>query len=322
MSELDALEPTRDLHATLPDLVETLLNRGVYLDLDRIVAVADIPLIGVNVKATLAGMETMVTYGMMQNWDERTRAWVQRSALQDVPLRAGEHLVTKIAGSYYEGGFSDVWRPGSVHVTDQRLFVFRREPREMLWENALDGVRGLRFRTERSVGGEQRSRLLVRLTDGSEAMLSASNPNHLYEVVPRSVCPARTFPAGEPVIEGEEPDTMLVEGAVSYHEARAGSTLWRGGTGRIDRLTELSWRSPLDARAAVNLQRDQILNVRAQPERTPAGRSQVLTIDTADGPVRLAPSDVPAWLRALRVLLDDAPATNASRGGDDAAHSR
>jgi hypothetical protein len=60
------LEPTRDQHATLAALVDVLLDKGVYLDLDLIITVADIPLIGVNLRATIAGMQTMLDYGMMR----------------------------------------------------------------------------------------------------------------------------------------------------------------------------------------------------------------------------------------------------------------
>lgn len=59
------LEPTRDQHATLGALVDVLLDKGVYLDLDLIITVAEVPLIGVNLRATIAGMQTMLDYGMM-----------------------------------------------------------------------------------------------------------------------------------------------------------------------------------------------------------------------------------------------------------------
>ena len=74
-----ALQPTRDLHATLPDLLDALLDKGVYLDLDLIVTVADIPLIGVSLRAMVGGIETMLEHGMMRAWDEQTREWVRRS---------------------------------------------------------------------------------------------------------------------------------------------------------------------------------------------------------------------------------------------------
>ncbi|KHK96643.1 gas vesicle protein GvpM [Microbacterium mangrovi] len=68
------MSPTRDQRATLGALVDVLLDKGVYLDLDLIITVADIPLIGVNLRATIAGMETLLEYGLMREWDERIRA--------------------------------------------------------------------------------------------------------------------------------------------------------------------------------------------------------------------------------------------------------
>lgn len=78
----EGMQPTRDPRVTLPDLLEVLLNKGVYLNLDLIIAVADVPLIGVNLRATIAGLETMLEYGMMRSWDERTRAWVTQAVEQ------------------------------------------------------------------------------------------------------------------------------------------------------------------------------------------------------------------------------------------------
>jgi hypothetical protein len=69
------MEPTRDSHATLVDLLDRILDKGLVIYADIIVSVAGIPLIGVNLRAALAGMETMLKYGVMQEWDQRIRAW-------------------------------------------------------------------------------------------------------------------------------------------------------------------------------------------------------------------------------------------------------
>lgn len=69
------MEPTRDSHATLVDLLDRVLDKGLVLYADIIISVAGVPLIGVNLRAALAGMETMLQYGMMQEWDERIRGW-------------------------------------------------------------------------------------------------------------------------------------------------------------------------------------------------------------------------------------------------------
>ena len=59
------MEPARESHATLVDLLDRVLDRGVVIYADVIVSVAGVPLIGVNLRAALAGMETMLKYGVM-----------------------------------------------------------------------------------------------------------------------------------------------------------------------------------------------------------------------------------------------------------------
>jgi hypothetical protein len=68
------MEPSRDTHATLVDLLDRVLDKGLVLDADLIIHVAGIPLLGVKLRAALAGMETMLKYGIWQDWDEAQRA--------------------------------------------------------------------------------------------------------------------------------------------------------------------------------------------------------------------------------------------------------
>lgn len=74
-SDSRQMEPMRDSRATLVDLLDRTLDKGLVLYADIIVSVAGVPLIGVNLRAALAGMETMLSYGVMQDWDQRLRAW-------------------------------------------------------------------------------------------------------------------------------------------------------------------------------------------------------------------------------------------------------
>ncbi len=67
------MEPTRDIHATMVDLLDRVLEKGLLINADIIISVAGIPLIGINLKAALAGMETMLKYGMFKGWDESLR---------------------------------------------------------------------------------------------------------------------------------------------------------------------------------------------------------------------------------------------------------
>jgi len=56
------------------DLLDRVLEKGLVLNADLLIHVAGIPLLGVNLRACLAGIETMLKYGIWQDWDEAQRA--------------------------------------------------------------------------------------------------------------------------------------------------------------------------------------------------------------------------------------------------------
>ncbi len=93
------MEPIRDKHYTLVDLLDRVLDKGVMLYADIIVSVAGIPLIGVNLRAALAGMETMLSYGVMQEWDQKVRS--ERSGVgkhDELPLVTSAAIATQRRG--------------------------------------------------------------------------------------------------------------------------------------------------------------------------------------------------------------------------------
>jgi len=49
------------------ELLDRALNKGVILNADLIITVADVPLLAANLKLALASVETMLKYGMMQD---------------------------------------------------------------------------------------------------------------------------------------------------------------------------------------------------------------------------------------------------------------
>lgn len=65
------MRPTRE--CGLVELLDKVLDKGVLLNADVIISVAGVPLVGVNLRAALAGIETMLEYGMMEAWDESVR---------------------------------------------------------------------------------------------------------------------------------------------------------------------------------------------------------------------------------------------------------
>ncbi len=50
------------------ELIDRALNKGVILNADLIITVADVPLLAANLKLALASVETMIKYGVMSDW--------------------------------------------------------------------------------------------------------------------------------------------------------------------------------------------------------------------------------------------------------------
>ncbi len=104
------LQPERDTRGALSRLVEVLLDKGVYLDLDLIVTVAEVPLIAVDIRAAIAGVETMIEYGFRGPWEAASAGnRVASSPVDEVVLRSDAR--------YREPRATDaVWREGTLTV--------------------------------------------------------------------------------------------------------------------------------------------------------------------------------------------------------------
>lgn len=66
------MKPRKDESAVV-DLLDVLLDDGVIVQADVLVSVADVPLVGIKLRAAIAGMATMHEYGMFEEWDEAIR---------------------------------------------------------------------------------------------------------------------------------------------------------------------------------------------------------------------------------------------------------
>ncbi len=67
------MRPTRSDDAAV-DLVDVILREGVVVEADVVIRVADVALVGVRLRAAVAGMATMTRYGYFEEWDtEGTR---------------------------------------------------------------------------------------------------------------------------------------------------------------------------------------------------------------------------------------------------------
>ena len=144
------MEPTRDTHATLVDLLDRILDKGLVLNADIIISVAGIPLIGVNLRAAIAGMETMLKYGVMQAWDTQTRAWESEHRKKYLPaLIKDEDIALKMFGSYYYNkGIYNAWKPGFFYLTGKRLILYRQDFDEIIFQIPLEEIKALAIKEE------------------------------------------------------------------------------------------------------------------------------------------------------------------------------
>jgi len=139
------MEPVCERNATVNDLLDRLLDKGVVLQLEMVIGIAGIPLIGVNLRAAIAAIETMIEYGLMEAWDEKTRSYAERE-LQHKKLSyaAGEGTLLEVFGAHwYSHGIYRAWRPGRLHLTDRRLILYRKMPAQVLFETTLERIRGV-----------------------------------------------------------------------------------------------------------------------------------------------------------------------------------
>jgi len=65
---LTLLSKMKQHNIGIVELIDRTLNKGVILNADLVITVADVPLLAANLKLALASVETMLKYGVMGDW--------------------------------------------------------------------------------------------------------------------------------------------------------------------------------------------------------------------------------------------------------------
>jgi len=179
------MEPTRNSHATLVDLLDRILDKGLVIYADLIISLAGVPLIGVNLRAALAGMETMLNYGLMKEWDERTRAWESEHRREKaMVLLSGEEIVLEMLGSYYYSeGIYTAWRMGRIYLTDSRLILYHPSFEQVLFETPLAKIKGMTLERQARSTGKDTENLCLLLEAGDIVRLHALDTPRLEEAL-------------------------------------------------------------------------------------------------------------------------------------------
>ncbi|ATW26436.1 gas vesicle protein [Candidatus Formimonas warabiya] len=187
------LEPRYHRETTLNDLIDRLLEKGLFLTADLIIGVAGIPLIGINLRLVLAGMSTMLRYGFLRDWDEATRAWEsdqrRRKVNQgDLRLEKEEQLLwSGFAAHWYEQGIYAAWRPGTMHLTNRRIVLVRHEPYEVLLELPYGEIEKLEVAKNTHFTGEEREELHLLHQSGDWKKIHVTELNRVRELLSRNL---------------------------------------------------------------------------------------------------------------------------------------
>jgi len=293
---------------------------------------------------------------MMRNWDERTRAWVRNSVARHLPLAAGEEIVARMAGGHLDttdpfeqaverqhnhdrpqplsqGGNEHadedgedagrgIWRPGTIYLTTHRLIAYRRDPHEILWQAPLSDIDRADVEVQRSIGGEDRSRLRIRTTGGTDTLLSAAEPERLRNLLQRQglsggeTAASGLATGGVAMIDGGSAGTagdqngsgttsgsrpaQLAQARMWLREQRSKDPVWRGGTGTFDLDRGLTWKGPLDSRPALRLHATEIDSMELARGHSPLRGSPILVVHSGPTEVHLATDHPDRWMRLIQ----------------------
>lgn len=298
------------------DLLDRVLEKGLVINADIIISVAGIPLLGVNLRAALAGMETMLKYGLMREWDERTREWERKHAKRREPLLlAEEEILLQMYGAHWHSkGIYRAWQPGHLYLTNKRLFLFRTGPGQMLFETALEKIKGLAIKREAHFTGIERDMVYLTLNPERVAYLYAERPRELQEAIR-----GRVKMLGLPLDEDSvlSPIDAEIDRLLREDEITAGAKIWyqvpasgiRGETWRPGRLYLtnecLFWWCNEDRKALFDVPLAQITGVRVETRALGGILRErpvlVVSYDNAHGPVAalFVGEEVAEWARAL-----------------------
>ena len=305
------MEPQRQPRATMTDLIDRVMDKGVVVRLDLIVGLAGIPLIGISLHAAIAAMETMLQYGMMEDWDSRTRALEDGQAdWRQLALRPGEQIQAELYGSYHDTeGIWRVWRPGRLLLTDQRLLLIRPVPRQTLFAAQVSAIAGLGRIHRENIAGGGRDMTCLALADGTLAALYTAEADVLEAwLADRLQRLGRTVTELSPADVGSLGSDVAAGQLWHRWQPGDGQPQWKSGWAALT-ADELTWRADVGPGVLLRLPLAQLGNLTVERrELGSLGVRDVLVVRHGD-PGRPAEAlftgeNVAAWPQAIRRAAD------------------
>jgi len=319
------MEAQRNTNATLVDLLDRILDKGLVIHADLIVSVAGIPLIGVNLRAAIAGMETMLKYGVMQAWDEKSRAWEREHRKKAIPLLLeGEEIALKMYGSYYYSkGIYATWKPGYFYLTNRRLILHRQDFDEITFQAPLEEIRALVMKEEEHFVKEKQKQVLYLLDKQDQAhRLSAVEASQLKGAIEQRIKDMGSYLEENPVLpelEDEQIAGLLMEEERVIHRGKKVWYLapaegiqqetWRPGHLYLTNK-RLFWWYDFDRKMVFDVSIDRIVNVSSEMRKVSgldSKKERVLDIiygvDSTQRTASFAGKEIDEWAQALNGVV-------------------
>ena len=91
------IEATKDASATLVDVVDRVLDKGLVINADIAVSVAGVELLGIKIRAALASFETAAKYGLEfpSGTNLETAAWKEAMKGKEVCPQCGKKVLAE-----------------------------------------------------------------------------------------------------------------------------------------------------------------------------------------------------------------------------------
>lgn len=166
---------------SLVELLDRLLNKGLVLNADVLITVAGVPLIGLSLKLLAAGIETMLEYGVFEQFDQSTRAWALEHRVTSPTLMAEEETKMNFFGSYSQNQ-GKAWNYGYMYLTNRRIFGWHKAFNKILYEVELKDIQEVVLVT--NVHEEkERKELCIKINNDSVLRLHSVNIESVYDTL-------------------------------------------------------------------------------------------------------------------------------------------
>jgi len=92
-----AIEATKETSATLVDVIDRVLDKGLVINADIAISVAGVELLGIKIRAALASFETAAKYGLEfpSGTDVETAAWKEAMKGKEECPQCGKKVLTE-----------------------------------------------------------------------------------------------------------------------------------------------------------------------------------------------------------------------------------